>query len=178
MNETRKKIILQEIKYWKQTNLLPEQYCDYLLTLYSRGEEQITPSPKESSRSLAIPLWIFTSLFFLTLFVNYFTEINKGLQITITAFFIIMFGSFIYRYIESAWLLQLALVGLALLVLIESVHIVDLVFPNSTGALYMVLLVQCVIWFLVGRRLKLVYFSISGVIGAFIIVYFLARLFF
>ena len=43
MNETRKKIIIQEIKYWKKSKLLPEKYCDFLLTLYSGGEENITP---------------------------------------------------------------------------------------------------------------------------------------
>ena len=117
MNETRKKIILHEIKYWKQSKLLPEQYCDFLLTLYSGGEEAITPLKKERSRSLHIPIWIFTVLFFTILFVNYFTEIAMGLQITLTALAIIIFGYFIYRYFENALLYQLALVCIALLIL-------------------------------------------------------------
>ena len=35
----RKQIIISEIKYWKQNKLLPEHYCDFLITLYAQGEE-------------------------------------------------------------------------------------------------------------------------------------------
>ena len=176
MNETRKKIIIQEIKYWKKSKLLPEKYCDFLLTLYSGGEENIIPVNKKIS--LHIPLWIFTVLFFTILFVNYFTEIPKGLQITLTAIAIIIFVFFIVRYLENSLLFQLALVCLALLILIESVNISNFFFPNSNGFLYFTLLVQCGGWFLVGRKLKLMYFSISGIVGAMILTYFLAKSFY
>lgn len=177
MNETRKKIIIQEIKYWKESKLLPEQYCNFLLTLYSGGEETITPVKKKNKISLHIPLWMFTVIFFTILFVNYFTEIPIGLQITLTAISIIIFGYFIYRYIESALLFQLALVCLALLMLVESVNLIDFIFSQSNGALFIVLFVQCAIWFILGRKLKLLYFSISGVLGAILIVYFLVKSF-
>lgn len=178
MNETRKKIIIQEIKYWKQSKLLPEKYCDFLLTLYSGGEENITPIKKKRSVSLHIPLWIFTVIFFTILFVNYFTEIPKGLQITLTAIAIVIFSFFLVRYIENALLFQLALVCLALLILTESVNVVNLLFPNSDGFLYFILLIQCGIWFLVGRKLKLIYFSISGIVGVLIIAFFLIKSFY
>lgn len=173
MNETRKKIIIQEIKYWKHSKLLPEKYCDFLLTLYSGGEENITSVKKKIS--LHIPLWIFTVIFFAILFVNYFTEIPIGLQITLTAIAIIIFGFFTVRYLDHKLLFQLALACLALLVLIESVNIANFFFPNSNAVLYIILLIQCGIWFIVGQKLKLMYFSISGVIGFIIITYFLAR---
>jgi predicted nucleic acid-binding Zn ribbon protein len=38
MNPQRKRIIISEIKYWKQNKLLPEHYCDFLITLYAQGE--------------------------------------------------------------------------------------------------------------------------------------------
>lgn len=38
MNDQRKKIIIAEINYWKQNKLLPEHYCDFLITLYSQGD--------------------------------------------------------------------------------------------------------------------------------------------
>ena len=128
MNETRKKVIIQEIKYWKQSKLLPEKYCDFLLTLYSGGEENITPVKKKIS--FHIPLWIFTVIFFAILFVNYFTEIPMGLQITITAIAIIIFGFFIVRYLDNTLLFQLALACLALLILIESVNIANFLFSK------------------------------------------------
>ncbi len=175
MNETRKKIIIQEIKYWKENKLLPEQYCDFLLTLYSGGEERIESMKKKSKSSLHIPLWIFTTIFFIILFVNYFTEIPIGMQITLTAIAIIIFGSLMMRYVKEALLFQLALVCLALFILMESVNLADFIFPKNYGILYIILLVQCGVWCMVGHKLKLLYFLIAGVIGALIIVYFLLK---
>lgn len=40
MNPQRKRIIISEIKYWKQNKLLPEHYCDFLITLYAQGEDE------------------------------------------------------------------------------------------------------------------------------------------
>ena len=40
MNQQRKRIIISEIKYWKNNKLLPEHYCDFLITLYAQGEEE------------------------------------------------------------------------------------------------------------------------------------------
>ncbi|MGL4820278.1 MAG: hypothetical protein ACRC5C_09875 [Bacilli bacterium] len=37
--EQRKKVIIDEILFWKQSKLLPESYCDFLLTLYSEGDD-------------------------------------------------------------------------------------------------------------------------------------------
>ena len=39
MPNPRKQIILNEILFWKQNKLLPEHYCDFLMTLYSEGNE-------------------------------------------------------------------------------------------------------------------------------------------
>lgn len=40
MNAQRKKIIMAEINYWKQNKLLPEHYCDFLITLYTQGDHE------------------------------------------------------------------------------------------------------------------------------------------
>lgn len=37
MTNPRKKIILNEILFWKQNKLLPEHYCDFLAALYTEG---------------------------------------------------------------------------------------------------------------------------------------------
>ncbi|MEH7391845.1 hypothetical protein V7164_16455, partial [Bacillus sp. JJ1474] len=39
MNETRKKIIVNEIINWRKNRMLPEHYCDFLLALYTEGNE-------------------------------------------------------------------------------------------------------------------------------------------
>ena len=103
--------------------------------MYSGGEENITPVNKRDF------LYIFhygysTVLFFTILFVNYFTEIPKGLQITLTAIAIIIFGFFIVRYLENGLLFQLALVCLALLILLNPLILLIYYFPYSNGFLY------------------------------------------
>src|SRR4051794_700217 len=40
MNQQRKRIIISEIKYWKQHKLLPAHFCDFLITLYTQGEDE------------------------------------------------------------------------------------------------------------------------------------------
>src|SRR5690625_2862768 len=52
MNEKRKQIILTEIKYWKQNNLLPDHYCDFLTALYAKGDEQQKEESKITSSIL------------------------------------------------------------------------------------------------------------------------------
>jgi len=38
MDSERRSIIVQEIKHWKRSKLLPDQYCDFLLNLYRDPE--------------------------------------------------------------------------------------------------------------------------------------------
>lgn len=49
MDEMRKKIIIQEINSWKESRMLPEQYCSYLLALYGQGE--LPPSKSNETAS-------------------------------------------------------------------------------------------------------------------------------
>ncbi|WP_163539608.1 hypothetical protein [Gracilibacillus sp. YIM 98692] len=37
--EDKKKVIVEEIKYWKKHQLLPSTYCDFLIALYTEGED-------------------------------------------------------------------------------------------------------------------------------------------
>jgi len=45
----KKQIIISEIRYWKTNKLLPEHYCDFLITLYAQGEDPDEVAEKESS---------------------------------------------------------------------------------------------------------------------------------
>lgn len=39
VDEQRKITIINEIRYWKDNHLLPEHYCDFLMALYTEGEQ-------------------------------------------------------------------------------------------------------------------------------------------
>jgi hypothetical protein len=38
MNHEQKHVILQEIRFWKESKLLPSEYCDFLMNLYGEGD--------------------------------------------------------------------------------------------------------------------------------------------
>ena len=88
MNDQRKKIILNEILYWKQNRMLPDTYCDYLLALYSEGEEslQMKNHGLTSKTSYLFPALFIIFIFVSALIVNYFTEINPLMQMSLYIF--------------------------------------------------------------------------------------------
>ncbi|SFL81603.1 hypothetical protein SAMN04487943_104128 [Gracilibacillus orientalis] len=51
MDEERKQTIINEINYWKKSQLLPNQYCDFLLALYTEGEGVTTEEDKGAKQT-------------------------------------------------------------------------------------------------------------------------------
>ncbi|WP_231563724.1 hypothetical protein [Anoxybacillus sp. KU2-6(11)] len=92
MEQKRKEIIINEIKYWKQTRLLPEQYCDFLLALYTEGnhndvDQSTKQVPTWAVRFTMIMIGIFLPF---ALLVIYFTELSFVLQTLILSLFVIV----------------------------------------------------------------------------------------
>src|SRR5690625_7800823 len=50
MDARRKAIIINEIIYWKESNLLPDKYSDYLLALYTEGTDKKSDIPAKKQR--------------------------------------------------------------------------------------------------------------------------------
>ncbi|MFJ7746208.1 hypothetical protein [Peribacillus sp. NPDC097295] len=174
MDETRKKIIIQEINSWKESRMLPEQYCNYLLALYSQGESQPAHSVKnkKEKKELFSGLAMGT-LFLIVVFLNYFTEISIIMQMVVTTFSIIAFLFLIRRFAHKNILLQLSLIGLSLVVLMETVQVSELIAPGKRSILYICLFFNCGLWIWIGRKNKMLYFSIAGFLGLVVIAYFL-----
>lgn len=81
MDKQRREIIINEIHYWQETKLLPEQQCHYLLALYSEGEDEL-PKQHETKRAKMVPFILFTQFCFLiSVFILYFTDFESSLQI-------------------------------------------------------------------------------------------------
>lgn len=55
MTNPRKKIILNEILFWKQNKLLPEHYCDFLATLYTEGADIEELEPVQHPKQAVLP---------------------------------------------------------------------------------------------------------------------------
>ena len=133
MNVQRKKIIMAEINYWKQNKLLPEHYCDFLITLYTEGDhEQEISATTDSILSKERK------------------KINNR----------VIFIQFLYILIAFA-------------VLGMSLKLWTLFFEGQMMLLVGFLIVNCLLWLLAGRLLKLLYFTISGAAGLVLIVVFI-----
>ncbi|WP_252502925.1 hypothetical protein [Sporosarcina sp. Marseille-Q4943] len=134
MNAQRKKIITAEINYWKQNKLLPEHYCDFLITLYTQGDHEQEISATEAvlskkKRKLKVRAVLIQSLYILIAF---------------------------------------ALLGISLKLWTQF-------FDGQAILLVGFLIVNCLLWLLAGRLLKLFYFTISGAAGLVLIVIFIMK---
>ncbi|MEY8756430.1 hypothetical protein AB9M93_18365 [Peribacillus frigoritolerans] len=98
MDEMRKKIIIQEINSWKESRMLPEQYCNYLLALYGQGELPPSKSNETASKKNDIFFGVLIGTFFaFIVFLNYFTEITIRMQMLMTTISILVFGLAVRR---------------------------------------------------------------------------------
>lgn len=170
MNENRKSIIVKEILYWKESRMLPEQYCDYLLALYTEGNRP-KEIRKESTKKQRIHInYLFLMLIPIAVFLLYFTELSFILQTALLSILIVLtLGASIY-FSKKGINYQIPLIASALLLLLISVEVASSVFVNNVLVLYITLFFNCLIWALCGWRLKLIYFLISGCLGIILII--------
>ncbi|PLT34676.1 hypothetical protein [Bacillus sp. V5-8f] len=177
MNEMRKKIIIQEILYWKKSRMLPEQYCDYLLALYSEGEEIDRKVAEPGKTKVALPYLFIGAIISITLVLNYFTQLPYGLQIGSSILSIIVLLGLAAYFSKRLWQYHIPLIGAALLFLLATVRAVEHFAPGRIGMLYFFLLCHSALWIYFGKRLGMAYLTVAGYLGTAVIVYFLAKLY-
>jgi hypothetical protein len=170
LDDQRKKIIISEIKYWKQNRMLPAHYCDFLLNLYTEGSSGFVAENNKSFFQVPKLLSLFLlGLLSLSVFLFYFTELSLILQIVL----IIIFG--ICSLISGGYLLSksrselIPLLAASLILLITTVQTAIILFSNHTSILYAVTILNCLLWLFVGVKWSMISFKISGVAGILII---------
>ncbi|MFT8320359.1 MAG: hypothetical protein ABF649_05575 [Bacillus sp. (in: firmicutes)] len=166
MDDNRKKVIIKEIVYWKENRMLPEHYCDYLLSLYTEGNQPIQEGTKKAKHKYSGLFLLFIPA---TIVLLYFTELSFILQIAISLIFLTfcIAGIYFYRHKNSAVDIPAAVA--ALIVLLASVYVIFYFFSHNFNYVSIVLCINCVIWFVFGKKYKLLYFTISSIIGFVII---------
>lgn len=171
MDDHRRKIITNEIKYWKQNRLLPEHYCDFLLNLYTEGSSE-APSTlgKRQSRMKALVSFILIGLLSLSVFLFYFTELSLFLQTALITFFGISTLSLALYLFKKSFFDLIPLLASALLILIISVQAVEIILPNQPASLYIVTALNCLLWIAAGMKWTMVSFKLSGIIGLVVLV--------
>ncbi|MGV3467301.1 MAG: PucC family protein [Heyndrickxia sp.] len=175
MNSSRKEIIINEITYWKQHQMLPEHYCDFLLALYTEGETQASIKSHDK-HLIKNSLVIFLSLAALSLsvFVIYFTEFNFVLQTMILTSFVVLLLLFGIYYSKKKYWYTFFYIGAAIQLLLLSVFLNDKLFHNGAVSLSIMIIINCLIWILTGWKLKQYYFIFSGIIGIIVLVFYIS----
>ncbi|WP_110111371.1 hypothetical protein [Bacillus sp. CGMCC 1.16541] len=170
-NTDKNKLIINEIQIWKESKILPEHYCDYLLMLYTKGERDENQYGSYSCLTRFNKLHLLFILLFLPfeLLVIYFTELSFVLQMVLSSIFILIsfLSSIFYR--KEGVFLHTGLTVSALLLLVQSHKMVQMYFYDSPGIVKVVIFIHCLLWLALGKKFQLSYFIIASVIGIVII---------
>jgi hypothetical protein len=171
MEDHRKKIIIQEINYWKNNRMLPEHYCDFLLNLYTEGSSSSSsPESKKKQFSVSRRSSVFLiGLLSLSIFLFYFTELSLTLQISLVVIFGICSILTAGYLISKSYFDLIPLLAASLIFLVISVQLAEIFYPDNTQALYTVTVANCLLWLAAGFRWKIISYKISGFIGLFIL---------
>lgn len=154
--------------------MLPAHYCDYLLALYNQGEELSEPGRKQRQQKINIGSAAAAfALSAIAIFILYFTEIPILLQTVILTSFVGLLLAAALFLAGKRLFSPLLFLGAAIMMMALSLKVSESLFNNDPNSLYALLFLNCVLWVFIGIRLKLVYFSISGVLGAGVLLYFI-----
>ncbi|KGX89191.1 hypothetical protein [Pontibacillus litoralis] len=169
MDRNRKNIIIDEIHYWKSNHLLPEEYCNFLLALYTEGEaseEDYSPSSRTSSsiwQSLFVALIIL--LVPVSFLVIYFTNLHSLMQMgIITIFLCVAFACIFYYKNKTSIYIHAAYLVFFLILLLLTVYGASLL-PFTFWLVQGMVVLNCALWIYIGYTKQLVYLKVSGIIG-------------
>lgn len=179
MNQNRKNIIIKEILYWKSSKLLPEHYCDFLLSLYTEGNQEMIEQKEKKATILYNVLLIFVALLVpISFLFIYFTELPIVLQTGMLSFFIclcfvvlLLLKKKLYRFY-----VHIILVVIAILFFFIQVELCTYFSANNQWAIAGVIFINCLGWIVIGKTRKLTSFFISGIVGMIIFIILLGNL--
>lgn len=184
-DKEKKKVIISEITFWKNNQLLPEHYCDFLTQLYTEGrslsdegEKHLAEQSilkKEKPSAFKIFTIVMTACLILALIALMFLFGNNIVWIPISLGILVLFAIVVFIIktpFNKELTMTLAYASGALLLFAISVRVIGEVTANNIVALLAVLIVNCIAWIIVGKIQKQVYFLISGILGLLIIVFY------
>ncbi len=177
VQEEKKETILKEIAFWKTNKLLPEHYCDFLTTLYTGGDDDSDQQDESAKRLPLSKAWILYGVAaLLAMMIIAMMYIFSAQYIAIPiAMSVLAIAVIIYMTFKGATtkvMQTLAFAVAALLLFALSVRIASMFAPGNIWVMYSVLVANCVTWLLLGTKMTLIYFTISGYLGLAVIILF------
>ncbi|WP_280768486.1 hypothetical protein [Salipaludibacillus daqingensis] len=170
--DEKKQIIIKEIKKWQENKLLPETYCQFLLSLYMEGSEkkQVDPIQKSSylphAKKALISFSIMILLLLVIAFVVYFTQLSEIFQVVTLVVFLgvcIVIARF-YHYNKSVFA-HVYVILASFISFITTVISIDLLFSNNRVYIGVGIVILCLAWILAGWRYRYHYLYIAGATG-------------
>ncbi|WP_231584099.1 hypothetical protein [Domibacillus indicus] len=176
MKQEKKEIIIQEILLWKENHMLPPHYCDYLLALYTQGEEFTESGRRAKTRHAYITSAVLALLLIpAAVCILYFTELSFLLQTVILTTFVGSLLLLAIYFSRKKVLAPLLFLGAAVLLLLLSLELNTQVMNGNSYTMYGLLSLNCLLWIYTGWKLRLLYFTISGITGFFVILFFFVK---
>ncbi len=179
MSLQRKQIIMNEISFWKKNKLLPEHYCDFLLALYAQGEnngdeqtENFSKAVLAKKQKTKVILYTIVGLLTAILLASLFVATTAiFIPIILVAIAILSFLYIAIKLVKNKSVMApLLFVFSALLLLALSFKVWDIYFGDNPLLLIGLIFGNCLLWLFSGLLMKLVYFSISGILGILLII--------
>lgn len=167
MEKDRKAIIVKEINYWREHQLLPVQYCDFLLALYTKGKGSNITEDYKKQTPYYLLYYFFNTI--LLLFPPLIIQTIHNLWVQTIAIIIILTVSLlmIKLFVNHQLLNDSYAIMIFLLCCLFSSTIYIHNYISVLWLTYLWILLNGVIWILFGMRKK--YFFVK-VAGAFILI--------
>lgn len=165
MND-KKKIIVNEIEYWKKNQLLPEHYCNFLLRLYLEEEDVINSKAPQGKKKNSL---IFTSIISFIIFsalVLYFSDFSNQMQMSFLLFltiFLYLFSVLLHKKEKSYAHLLFSLS--CLLMFIAASRFIFLWNIEDLMSKAMILIGVCLIWLITGVFFSIFYLQLIGTLA-------------
>lgn len=175
MDEGKRRIIVAEIKQWRQSKLLPEQYCDFLMNLYRSEQEENRVEDKKLKSILPTKPsnwknWIFIILGIglLALVILSFTLLNFNLmaQVAVSLMFIVFCYVVGFMLRDRMPLLTYAFCGIGSLALLVFGILVIQGIENTEPFYYIsYIAVSAVTWLIIGIFGRMRVLQVCGLIA-------------
>lgn len=168
----KKQVIVQEIEKWRESKLLPEQYCDFLLNLYLEqpvAREEVATSTIRTSLlnkpNRLIWMMIFLSFPFLSLFAYYFNAFSMTMQMAISGVIIALLYLFSILVKSRSQIASFLTFGLGSIVLILVGSYFFKHYDLSLQAFAFFIICSSLIWMVLGFIAKTGLFHFCGWAG-------------
>lgn len=172
----KKEIIINEILIWKENNMLPPHYCDYLLALYTQGEDFTESGRRARSQRIHLTSAALAIMLLpISIFVLYFTEFSFILQTVVLTSFVGFLLLLAIYFSRKKILVPVFFLGAAVMLLLLSLELNTYFFAGNPFTLYGILFLNCLLWLYTGMKLRLIYFTMSALLGFVVILYFVFK---